>query len=419
MGTIMIDDTGRNPGSRTNDRLRRPHWAATLAKNSVALNPAASDLLSSHQQQAKLQQQEVEQGEETNKETAKDRTESASLSRKYRVVLGLGPGRSGTKSVAELLNAQANCRCEHEMIVPRGYRRDNQEVVLQQNKDGQKYASRETKSKGSWGTDKRLEWDPPRLSRGAKERTEEEAAAWRVTRILDQRQEWTSWIESDGWKYNLGHRLEKGKPRKLGAKGWREHNAKLCNGKKRAVSSSNVCSDSIPVVAAVSSVGMAFVHEYVAMDPTVRIIVVMRPMEEVVLSFVEKSIGRNHWQKHESKHEIQFAPDKTWDSAFPNMNDEECEPFWSEVVDAKSRPDKVAALRAYWELYKNTANELEQQYPENVRVFNMDTVLNCSSNQEAMLLWCGFQHPELDIDVRLNRSPKIQLGSIPGFPNKS
>ena len=43
----------------------------------------------------------------------------------YRVVLGLGPGRSGTKSLTELLAAQAGCvHAEHEMVVRRRYRRD-------------------------------------------------------------------------------------------------------------------------------------------------------------------------------------------------------------------------------------------------------------------------------------------------------
>jgi len=411
----MIDHpTKYHTGSRTNDRLRRPHRAASLAKDSVRLNPAASHILSSHQED--LQDEQVKK--QGNAKEARDKTKSTSSSNAFRVVLGIGPGRSGTKSVAELLNAQVNCRCEHEMIVPRGHRRDNPPVLVQQNNARQNYSSREAKNKGSWGADRRLEWDPPRLSRGAKERTEEEAAAWRVTRILEQRKEWTSWVKSDGCEYYIGHRLVNGKPRKLGAKGWRDYNESLRNGNKSAVSSSNLRSDSVPVVAAVSSVGLAFVHEYIAMDPTVRVIVVMRPREEVVLSFVEKSVGRNHWQTHEAKHtfhETQVEPDKTWDSAFPNMSDKECEPFTSEMLGTKVRPDKSAALRAYWELYKTTANELERQYPDNVRVFNMGTVLNSSSEQEAMLRWCGFQNPEVDTAVCLNRSPSILVG---GFTSK-
>ena len=312
----------------------------------------------------------------------------------YRVGLGLGPGRCGTKSLTELLAAQAGCvHAEHEMVVQRRYRRDESGRV-----DPRNAFVQQRKKKGSWGSDRRLEWDAPRLVRGATPLTEEEEATWRVLRLLEQRQAFDGWVVRD-------EQSERDKPRKLGARGWRRHNS---SGEEEEEDDVIAGMNDVSVVAAVSSAGLAYVHEYIALDPSVRIVVLMRPREEVVESFLKKSQGRNHWQRHERRRRRSpdneqlinnaeyVQPDKTWDGAFPNMSAEECWQFNGGInKDGTVRPDKASAIRAYWELYNKITLELVHQYPSNVRVFDMYGALNDASVQDDLLRFCGFDESVL------------------------
>jgi len=351
----------------------------------------------------------------------------------FRVVLGLGPGRSGTKSLAELLASQTDCvHCEHEMIVPRIYPRDPSGRIIVTDSVSSNSTTITTTTtcvkkrevKGSWGADRRLEWDAPKLARGASQRTEEEEALWRVMRLLEQRHAFGEWVMRGG------EGVISMPPKKLGSKGWREHNNNSStmqqydenathNNRSSSRDAKLERNATIPVVAAVTSVGLAYVHEYIALDPSVRIVVVLRPCEEVVASFLNKSKGRNHWQTHRrgkesdsstlhngSRDDEYVQRDKTWDSAFPNMSEEECRPFMTRkdvLSDERKKPDKASALRAYCEIYRSVAMELSERYPKNVRIYDMDAALNAISVQEDLLRWCGFDEPVLETTLHLNK----------------
>jgi len=404
--------------SATNRRLRNPSHAQSLAEGAVSSLSETIQLMNESR-------------------------------RKYRVVIGLGPGRSGTKSLAELLSSQTDVvHAEHEMIVPRFFGRDPSgridvttckkdaddkglhvdDAAKHSHDSDTRSNERNTEStgkkRGSWGADRRLEWDTPRLVRGSRQRTDEEEAMWRVLRLLEQREAFSTWVRdaSTFAKEKTGM----GKGKKLGGRGWREHKHNSNNGNAGSMVDSRMMpqqcaladtadtsTSDIPVhvVAAVSSVGLGYVHEYVALDPTVRIVVLMRPREEVVSSFLNKSKGRNHWQRHSRRQSHPrplscgkyVQPDKTWDSAFPNMSDDECEQFMEGVGDDKEvRPSKTCALRAYWELYNLAAKELSERYQNNVRIFDMKAALNDTSVKKRMLNWCGFNIPVLDT-VHLNK----------------
>lgn len=145
------------------------------------------------------------------------------------------------------------------------------------------------------------------------EHTVEEAAKWRVTRLLEQREAFSGWIrEATGTSMsrNLGdsNNNNSDDDSKNDNNNPREHlmdwdfcegcktvaDVAPCIGMRTAASAETAAAlledktKTLPVVAAVSSAGMAYVHEYVAIDPTVRIVVVMRPREEVVVYFFEK-----------------------------------------------------------------------------------------------------------------------------------
>ena len=456
--------------SSTNRRLRNPLRAQELAVEAVHYAQGIADISSTNEGGT---------------------CSTPRPSREYRVVLGLCPGRSGTKSLTELLAAQTTClHAEHEMVVKRRYRRDesgridptsSMHAIEQQQEEDQTRSSDATctlsgsdkdtnscsgdnaklidrkdvepnykpkkKKKGSWGSNRRLEWDIPRLVRGAAPLTEQEEATWRVLRLLEQRCAFDEWSFRHPIDAKMGVNSER-KPRKLGARGWRKQNsggeddtapmlnevAGINNKEDDNVDGngieSNHSSDHTPVVAAVSSVGLAYVHEYIALDPSVRIVVLMRPREQVVESFLKKSKGRNHWQKHARRRRYQgddqpttvgeyVQPDKTWDSAFPNMSADECRPFVSAPCDNVNggaahadvnensawKPDKACAIRAYWDLYNDIVLGLCEQYPSNVRVFDMQCALNDPLIQEDLLRFCGFDEPVLDTssEVHLNK----------------
>ena len=392
-----------------------------------------------------------------------------------RTIIGLGPGRSGSRSLSELLSFQTNVvHCEHEMIVPRLFPRSISGHILVAvasslsacssvsvgGEDVTACQPRNKQVKGSWGADRRLEWDVPKLARGEPIRSDEDEALWRVLRLLEQRHMFDGWVKNSrrGLKCaddDYVNIIDKGKPKKLGTKGWREYNnATNCNVSKPLSSSSDVTDkslatqeqkqmhhqdqdsntdkskstdtkpieDSMPVIAAVSSVGLAYAHEYIALDPSVKILILLRPCEEVVASFMTKSKGRNHWQKHihsNSKEALKVQRDKTWDNAFPNMSNDECLEVLSVSAaetnkhtpttctnEQHHRPDKIWAIRAYCKLYRDVANQLAQHYPDNVRVYDMLAALNDAKVQFELLKWCGFVEPVVDTRLHLNKKKK-------------
>lgn len=423
--------------SSTNKRLRNPTRAQSLAQSAVQRCHSDPSLLS-------LQ------------------------NLAYRTIIGLGPGRSGSRSLSELLSFQTNVmHCEHEMIVPRLFPRTKSGHIVassstactsmegegphNKSDDVAACQPRNNRVKGSWGADRRLEWDVPKLARGEPSRSDKDEALWRVLRLLEQRNVFDGWVKSSrhGLKCSDDDNgnIDKGKPKKLGTKGWREYNNAANSNVNKPLSSSSDVTDkslatqqqqqmhhqdrnidkpkstdtkpreeSIPVIAAVSSVGLAYIHEYIALDPSVKIPILLRPCEEVVASFMTKSKGRNHWQKHiygDSMQTVKVQRDKTWDNAFPNMSNDECHLVMSAAEtyhhiptstnEQHYRPEKVWAIRAYCKLYREVANQLSQHYPDNVRVYEMHSSLNDAKVQFELLKWCGFIEPVVDTCLHLNK----------------
>jgi hypothetical protein len=152
--------------------------------------------------------------------------------------------------------------------------------------------------------------------------------------------------------------------------------------------------------ACVSSSGLAYVHEYLSLDaaglgPTVRVVVLRRPCEEVVRSFMRKTTDRNHWQHPDDwkggddsdgvnrPGRPRWQRDKTWDRMFPNMPmpsvlATECTTVSTDSSnDPRSTLDqaqpigtraKQEAIRQYWQLYYTVVDGLCTRYPERVRV---------------------------------------------------
>ena len=169
--------------------------------------------------------------------------------------------------------------------------------------------------------------------------------------------------------------------------------------------------------------------------PSVRVVVLKRPCEEVVLSFMRKTNSRNHWQhpddwqqeEREDEEEDEagrgrseeagavggvggawrrkkgqrgcWQLDKTWDRTFPNMSPPADPPTTAAAAATPAASDAAAAavtawskeraIRAYWELYYAVVSALVARFPEQVRCYDMAAVLGEERVQREMLSWAG------------------------------
>ena len=67
-----------------------------------------------------------------------------------------------------------------------------------------------------------------------------------------------------------------------------------------------------PLVGAVHYVYLPYAEEYIAQDPSVKIVVLERPREEVVQSWLRFTVGTNHWQPPASRTQ------NRWERSFPS-----------------------------------------------------------------------------------------------------
>ena len=162
--------------------------------------------------------------------------------------------------------------------------------------------------------------------------------------------------------------------------------------------------------ACVSSSGLAYVHEYLALDaaeigPSVRVVVLRRPCKEVVASFMRKTVGRNHWQHPDDwEHSVlpdrrsgrgrpRWQRDKTWDRIFPNMKMPSSVPgavttASGSLSDASplTALGKEEAIGAYWNLYYTVVDSLVSRYPGRVRAQHFHAHVPCKWPSHAFVL---------------------------------
>jgi hypothetical protein len=67
-----------------------------------------------------------------------------------------------------------------------------------------------------------------------------------------------------------------------------------------------------PLVGAVHYAYLPYAEEYIAQDPTVKLVVLERPREEVVRSWLRFTVGTNHWQPSP------LRPQNRWERSFPS-----------------------------------------------------------------------------------------------------
>jgi hypothetical protein len=151
-------------------------------------------------------------------------------------------------------------------------------------------------------------------------------------------------------------------------------------------------------VADVSHWWLPYAETIMANDPQARFVVLRREREATVESFSKIKGGKNsrpinHWIEHDGR---QFSHN-IWDECYPKYP----------AGEAKTLED---GLGLYWDDYYATAQALQQRYPEQLRIYDID-VLKDSVGQEELLRFCGYQQPRVIEDLHKNKG-QCQDGAL-------
>ena len=115
--------------------------------------------------------------------------------------------------------------------------------------------------------------------------------------------------------------------------------------------------------------------------PSVKCICLQRDKKETIESYMVKTHGRNHWSK---KHND--AIDPKWDVTYPKFDES----------------DKEKALGLYWDYYYTTTEQLVKEYPNNIALFDMHSVLNTKEGQEQLLTFLNLPFTYLKLGIKKN-----------------
>jgi len=128
-------------------------------------------------------------------------------------------------------------------------------------------------------------------------------------------------------------------------------------------------------------------------DP--RVIVMKREREKVVHSFYTRTefVKINNWTKFDSEHwdDDRWVRDDALSHMFPRYD-----------------LPKREAIGAYWDDYYGIAEFWVNRFPDNIRIFQMEDVLNSKEGQLKMLEFAGFEDPVLAVDTKYNSSEKTK-----------
>ena len=139
-------------------------------------------------------------------------------------------------------------------------------------------------------------------------------------------------------------------------------------------------------VSDVSFYNLNYIENFINVREDTKFICLKRNKDEVIESYMKKTIGRNHWSGN-SDNLIGYKEDLKWDKCYPKYN-----------------LPKEDALAMYWEDYYSIATEMEKLYPNNIKVFDMNTVLNTTTSQSEMLSFIDIpeKYQIINLNTKLN-----------------
>ena len=117
----------------------------------------------------------------------------------------------------------------------------------------------------------------------------------------------------------------------------------------------------------------------------IRFVCFQRNIDEVVQSYIQKTIGRNHWMDHD---DIDWHKDNTWDQCYPKYN-----------VN-----NKLESIKLYCEEYHKRSLDLQKRM-DNFKIFDV-TSLNSESGIKSILNFLGINREITQdlINIRSNQS---------------
>lgn len=125
----------------------------------------------------------------------------------------------------------------------------------------------------------------------------------------------------------------------------------------------------------VGSFYLPYLDEAIACEPSVRIICLKRPCQEVVQSFCRcldamHPLPTDHWCR---------KPAPGWHH----------DPYWTRLFPQYDTRDRQEGIRLYWTEYYRRAEELASEFPANIRVFDSHEALSTKKGMQEVLSFAG------------------------------
>ncbi|MCX7424709.1 MAG: hypothetical protein NTW96_03630 [Planctomycetia bacterium] len=152
-----------------------------------------------------------------------------------------------------------------------------------------------------------------------------------------------------------------------------------------------------PVVGDVASFYLPYVEEAVALEPSIRIVCLTRPREEVVEGFCRSLDGGfpfpvNHWSRE---------PAPGWHH----------DPILSRTFPQYDTQDRTEGIRRYWDEYHQRVEELLRRYPDNVRLWDTE-ILTTEAGVREVLSFAGIPADQQVILTGRREAPSMP-GAVP------
>lgn len=118
-------------------------------------------------------------------------------------------------------------------------------------------------------------------------------------------------------------------------------------------------------------------------EPSARFVCIKRNKKDTVDSFLAMTSGINYWDENNTFKEVDF-----WGRMFPTI----------------AATSKREAIEKYWDLYYSTAEKLQIQYPNSIRIFAIES-LNSKEGRQEILDFIGYPegNRKLDGDFHVNK----------------